>query len=278
MITIPTSELIGGISDVLAFAPDDKEDPFHGVLISWDGDALRFSAFDVLSGGASTWVPGLGDERVLDDQEDVPEAFDVRWGDDDSGHSWSVFVNRLDAKEIVKVYKLAAKFALTPVTIETNWTGTRLIIARKRQEWCTQHTMTVDTPNREIVEGFPDITELTRRVSVVNGNADPAPMTYSPVTLARFGAVRFWPAELTWCGPDNMTTVKVGDRFSGFLFPSGAGRQTAAKAVSGRLDLRHGSGVHVSPGTVTEPIDLRSREVDEDGPLEPGGMFGDGIH
>jgi hypothetical protein len=50
MITIPTTELIGCIGDVLPIAGDNKESETWGIKIDWDGEALRFAAYDILIG------------------------------------------------------------------------------------------------------------------------------------------------------------------------------------------------------------------------------------
>jgi hypothetical protein len=62
MITIPTTELIGGLTDVLPIITDPKSD-LAGVVVEWDGEALHFTAYDVYSGATVLWIPGEGAAR-----------------------------------------------------------------------------------------------------------------------------------------------------------------------------------------------------------------------
>lgn len=248
MLTIPTVEFLGLITDVIGFGPDEKTDPHHGVLLHWNGECLRASATDVLSAGISTWTPGEGQEQYAhtgDAGTKATDELDPRWGPDGGGN-WAVFVPHADAKTIVKVYKIAAKFALTPLTVETNISGTRLIVARAKQAWCSGNTMTIDTPDYTTVAGFPDIASIVGRLRDrwADGAIDVGvgPMLFSPVRLGRFGAVRGWGGEFLWLGDKAPTLVRIGSTFAGFIFPVGKTAGEAANAIKmasglGEVDL-----------------------------------------
>lgn len=258
MITIPTSELIGGISDVIAFAADDKDDPQHGIVIGWNGEELSFAATDAMTGAVSTWTPGMGDERFTDDlagmrgTADLVEALrGIQWGtfDDDNNAPWKVFVSHADAKDIVKVFKLAAKFRMTPLTVEPSVSASRLIVARERQVWCNRHTMTIDASLDNLAK-FPRVEMFAQRAlarEVGDQPEGPLTVTFNQLYLARLGAVRDYPCRLVYNGEGAPTGVSVGATFVGFIYPTGMSKSTAAKAARG-VDLRHGAGL-VTSGT-----------------------------
>ena len=126
MITIPTSELIGGLSDVLPHVTDPNGS-LAGVALAWDGTALKFSVYDVLSGVTVHWVPGEGDESEVDDDED-PAVEDLAWGGDDD--PWATFLGYAQVKEIVKVFRLPAKLWRVPVRVKCSPTGDRVTVER----------------------------------------------------------------------------------------------------------------------------------------------------
>lgn len=257
MITIPTSELIGGISDVIAFAADDKDDPQHGIVIAWNGEELSFAATDAMTGAVSTWTSGMGDERFTDDlagmrgTADLVEALrGVTWGTAIDGNlPWRVFVSHADAKDIVKVFKLPEKFRLTPVMLEPAASGARLIVARERQVWCNRCTVTVDASPDNLAK-FPRVEIFAQRAlarEIGDQPEGPLTVTFNQLYLARLGAVRDYPCRLVYNGEGAPTGVSVGATFVGFIYPTGMSKSTAARAARG-VDLRHGAGL-VTSGT-----------------------------
>jgi len=244
MITIPTSELTGTIGDVLGFVDDDKNNYYRGIVIQWTGGELRALAYDVLSGGAATWTPGEGSESEQPDEDSVDSPFDPDWGSED--HAWRVWISLDDAKEIVKTFKLPAKEALTPVTVETTVSGSRLIVARAKTDKRSAHTMTIDT-DAERCSVTPDPAEVALVAIEGIGSASNG-FGVAAWRLAPFTAARQWDvADFRFGRPGEPVAVRMSSRFTGFIFRAGDGDKAHAIATSARTRaadfLRTGSGV-----------------------------------
>lgn len=232
MITIPTTELIGGIQDVLPIITDEKSS-LAGIKVAWDGESLHFTAYDVRSGGTVRWTPGEGAEGEIDEENEEDE--DIDWGGDDA--PWATWIWLPAAKEILKLFKLPAKLWRVPVTLKCALSGDRLIIER------------TDSPRGErllIVPGDPDqlkhipairqIAERAKYELVERGGA-----TFANFRLGAFGAVRPH-GDLSMYFDDNNEPVgiEIGTRYAGFIYQSGA------KNVRPYSLLRDGAGVVTS--------------------------------
>lgn len=238
-ITIPTSELVGLISDALVFAPVDKDSSLFGIQVAWDGEHLTAAGYDTLSGAYVRWSFENDDDS---DDPDVPP-----WGpDEDEPRSWSAFLAFPDAKEIVKTFRLARKFLRTPVYLDMRLgplitpedddrgAAPRLYVSRHRHPWCTAHTMTIQTLADV---KFPDIREICR--VALEGAPDGMPnsvMVFNAARLAQFGMVRQdGNAAIKYLGDtDRPTVINVGSRVEGFVFPAGAAKaaDTARRAYA----------------------------------------------
>jgi hypothetical protein len=230
MITIPTTELIGGIQDMLPIVLDDKSD-LAGLAIEWDGESLHFTAYDVFAAATVQWTPGEGAEGDIGD--DVDRDDDVAWGGDDS--PWRTWIYLDAAKEIVKLFKLPAKLWRTPVTLKCTPTGD-LLIER------------IDSPrgNRELrVPGDPDkarrdipAVEAIRHPLGIGINGTLATASFFHARLGAFGAAR---AHGTLCmiygGAGEPVAITMGSRYAGFIYP------TDTKNVRPFNFLRDGAGV-----------------------------------
>ena len=229
MITIPTTELIGGIQDMLPIVLDDKSE-LAGLAIEWDGESLHFTAYDVFAAATVQWTPGEGSEGDID--EDA-ERDDVHWGGDDS--PWRTWIYLDAAKEIVKLFKLPAKLWRTPVTLKCTPTGD-LLIER------------IDSPrgNRELrVPGDPD--KARRDIPAVDAirhplgvaiDDFPESISFFHARLGAFGAARaHGTLTMTFGTVDNPVAIAMGSRYAGFIYPTGA------KNVRPFNFLRDGSGV-----------------------------------
>jgi hypothetical protein len=234
MITIPTTELIGGIQDMLPIVLDDKSD-LAGLAIEWDGESLHFTAYDVFAAATVQWTPGEGAEGDLD--EDA-ERDDVRWGGDDS--PWRTWIYLDAAKEIVKLFKLPAKLWRTPVTLKCTPVGD-LLIER------------IDSPrgNRELrVPGDPDkvrrdipAVDAIRHPQGIGINGYPDPVGFFHARLGAFGAARaHGTLIMTFGAVDNPVAITMGSRYAGFIYP------TDTKNVRPFNFLRDGAGVVVGHG------------------------------
>lgn len=244
-ITIPTSELLGGINDVLPTVLDPKSS-LAGFALEWThnfgadvntDESLRFTAYDVRAGATVEWVPGEGEEaEVQGDQEDeVGDGDSITWGGDAA--PFRVFVTLADAKEIVKLFKLPAKLWRTPVTLEVSPIGSRLIIER-HDSALSERFLSVETYNHVLKE-LPDV----RKIATSNDYA-PAEsldaLAYPNYRFAALAAARpHGIMRITPNGPHEPTQVTMGARFHAFLYREGA-------KVTRHSFLRDATGLHVA--------------------------------
>lgn len=236
MLTIPTSELIGLITDVIGFAPSAKDDPSNGILIEWDGDALSAAAYDVLSAGRSMWVPGDGEEGDLDDGDDSG-ASEIRWGGDDS--PWKVFISGADAREIVKTFKLPAKHRLVPLLVKCLPTACSLFVERTKETGRTAH-LAMFTSDLDLAAKFPDVRAIA--TDAERYTAETPGEFYAAHRLAVFGSVRSHGLmHITFGAEDFPSAVQIGARFRGFIYAATASADRAAHARhhSGSPDLNY---------------------------------------
>jgi hypothetical protein len=247
VITIPTSELLGLLTDVLAFSPVVKDDPRRGVLFEWDGENLHASAYDVLSAGRSTWMPVDGQEGEVHrtGNDAVPEDF--RWGSDEP--AWKAFVGFDDAKDIIKAFKVASKLWWIPLSVKISPTGGRLTIERSGEFGKPAALITVAI-DAETTARFPDVCAMWGALQHAEAQDPIGSIAFSPYRLAAFGTVRAHGVlDLEFAGEDGAVSASMGGRFVGFIYPAGANRAAAtavASASAGGDLLRHGTGVHVS--------------------------------
>lgn len=212
MITIPTGELTGLLSDVLVFAfPENDLPHVNCVRIEWDGEMLHAEATDTLHAARSSWHPD-----DIDGDPSRPSLTNPLGGDDDP---WAMIAAYADVKEAVKDYKLPAKEAGVPLTLVYD-DGT-LTIRRSRD---TGHTDKKITLEGRMVE-FPPVGKLLDEP--VNehpvGN-----IRYSGAALARVGQVRQRGLTDMTFGPKR-TRVTIGDRFVASLSPDRSGDRRAVQ-------------------------------------------------
>jgi hypothetical protein len=235
MITIPTIELLGCLSDVAGLIADPKHAALSGALIQWDGDSLHFTTYDTNVGGCVTWAPGAGAEKDAPTEENI-EA--IRWGGDDA--PWQVFVDYAAVIEITKLFKLPAKLWWFPVTLETSISGGRLTV--RRDDMARGRRELVITTDPGMVAKVPDVVAAASRVingigSARNGIDFPGFRLAGFASVRAHGAVHFsfgQPGDERESGEP--TAVSIGSRFLGFIYPVGV------KARPFSL-LRDGSGV-----------------------------------
>lgn len=240
MITIPTTELIGGLSDVLPVITDPKS-ALAGVVVEWTGEALRFTTYDVYSGACVEWVPGEGAEGEIGDGDEA-EDDDIAWGGDDD--PWRTWIWLDHAKDIVKLFKLPAKLWRFPVQIKCTVAGD-LMFER------------VDSPrgNRELrIPG--DLDKARRDVPDVTAIANAYDRTptehaagrFNAARLGAFGAVRpHGLMQMEFGTVNEPVGVRIGSRFHGFIYFADA------KNVRPYNSLRDGAGVHVQESSVSDP-------------------------
>lgn len=229
MITIPTTELIGCLTDVLPQISDEKG-ALAGVKVAWDGDSLHFTTYDVYSGATVTWTPGEGAEGTIDESGES-ESEDIAWGGDDA--AWATWIWLPQAKEILKLFKLPAKLWRFPVTLKCSLSGDRLTVER------------TDSPKGErllSIPGQPDqlkhVPDMGFMASAQREITDRPGARFHASRLGAFGGVRPHGAmQLTFGTVNDPVGVQIGSRVTGFLYFADA------KDVRPYSFLRDGSGL-----------------------------------
>lgn len=206
MITIPTAEFVGLITDVAAFALDNDDLPDYRIIrLSWDGQRLHAAATDTLRTARSTWDPD-------DDEGGQDSMFDVLGGADEP---WALLVDLRDAKELAKIYKLPAKEGRTPLTL--TYDNGVLVVDRSRD---TGH-QAIRTRAEGQAVNFPDLRSVLD-VPVLPQAVEE--LTFTGSHLAALGQVRQrGPLTLTFQGPRQVTVARVGSRFVAVLPPQPLG-------------------------------------------------------
>lgn len=203
MITIPTSDLVGVLGDVIHFSDPDEENPITNALrLEWDGDMLHALATDRYVIGCSRWN---ADDAPADEQE----ALLPKWGGADN--PWGITLRRSDAEDIIKNYKLGGKQGYVPVTLDCF--EDRLRIKRNKVAGHSELTQDIDGSEFE----FPNVRALltaTNLPDTIDG------IGFDPKKLALFSKVR--PRahmHMTFTGTNKPTHVSIGERFTGAIMP-----------------------------------------------------------
>lgn len=231
MITIPTSELIGGLTDMVPHISNPKDGYTAGVKLAWDGEALHFTVYDVLSAATVLWLPGEGDEAEVDDEHDE----EIEWGGTDD--PWTTFLWLPQVKEIVKVFRLPAKLWRTPVNVKCSPTADRLTIEREDGPRVGRFLqVSADTGKLKDIPDVRTIAYDERRTPAADGVA-----AFSPSRLAAFGVGRpLGVLKLEVGSVNEPVGVTMGSRYAGFIYRSDA------KGVHQYNLLRDGAGLVTS--------------------------------
>lgn len=202
MITIPTGDFVGILSDAIPFASPDAEFPtLHSVRLEWSGSALHALSTDRYRVAWSAWSPD--DDAVEQRQEDLF----TKWGGGDD--SWAATVALADAKHLVSTYKLKGKGVYyTPLTVEH--VGRAVRVQRSKE---TGHSA-IYTSVEDLFVPYPNLRELLSTND-----------TIGPVTAASFNAKYLADfAKVRPRGPLNLqytngrfVHVSIGERFVGAI-------------------------------------------------------------
>jgi hypothetical protein len=220
VITIPTAELVGVLSDAIPFASKDEDFPaLNAVRLHWDGDMLHAQATDRYVLGWSQWDPS--DDPDRDEQEDLF----TKWGGADD--PWTILLPLADATDIVKVFKLGPKEGWTPLTIDL--IDGRLKVMRHRDTGHSAITQVVEGLDAE----FPKLDELLRAANMFDTTDG---LSYDAKRMALFARVRpRGPMRLTFTagpgGGPGLTHVQIGERFNGAIMPVREKDDEAAQPV-----------------------------------------------
>lgn len=217
MITIPTTELIGCLSAVLPITLDPKDNALAGVAIEWDGEALHFTVYDVVTGATVRWVPGEGAEGEIDEDTEEHTLFD--WGASDGDSPWRVFIGHADAKEIVKLFKLPAKLWRYPVTLKVNLSQTKLIIERQDGPR-GERLLTVSTDNA-VLRNIPDVRVVAGQISD-GAHALLTGAQFNGLRLASLGpSTAYGVLTFNFGVKGNPVAATAGSRYAAFIYESG---------------------------------------------------------
>jgi hypothetical protein len=207
---VPTGELVGCVADVVPFACPDEEVPdLFVVRVEWDGQCLHTYATDRSRLGWSRWEPD-------DAPFEVPAEDDLftNWGAGEPG-AWQLNLSLPDAKQLVKMFKLAKKRARVPLMVTAmTGPGGRLIVERHADSGYPAVTASFD--HRSV--DFPGVAALLAKV--------PAPrpvgeIAFTPRYLADIGRVRQrGPLQMRFAGPGRMVLMTMGDRFTAAIVPA----------------------------------------------------------
>jgi hypothetical protein len=232
-ITIPTTEFVGLINDVLAFAFPKPDLPHvNCVRFDWDGEMLHAAATDTLRAARSSWHPD-----DADGSSDQDSLFTTLGGADDP---WTVIAGYAEARELVNVYKLPSKEGRTPLTLDYNRGSLRVIRSRD-----TGHQAITTVVESKAVD-FPDVRKALDVEPVVEGVEA---IHFVGQHLADLGSVRQRGAlRLAFAGARRATRVTIGERFVATLNPDRVGDRESG------LDLRTASGVLLSDATAGADI------------------------
>lgn len=220
MITIPTGEFVGILSDAIPFACTDDDLPsMNCVLVEWDGDVMHAISTDSIRMAWSQWA----EDDELPSGEVVQEDLLSPWGADDGDEPWSILLPLADAKHLVKTYKLPVKEVWTPLQVDVDRGAVpmRLVVERRRE---TGHSAI-----RTVVEGstadFPKIRDVLTKFDRLEPVTD---LAYTATRLADFAKVRpRGPMELKFTGRKTPTHVTIGTRFIGAIQPARIGKDPA---------------------------------------------------
>jgi hypothetical protein len=212
MITVPTGELVGLLSDATPFADAEKNATTHAcVLVEWDGEMLHTQATDRIYWGHASWHPN--DDP---DTEVAEEQLLAQWGGADN--PWRCVIELADARDVVKNFKLGAKE--WGVVLNLDLLDDRLRISRARDDAHSalrQDLLCRPWPvNGEL---FPDV-DVWLAGRGKYGRATDA-VSFSARRLAAFAKVRQrGPITFGFWGPAGATDIAIGERFVGAIRPT----------------------------------------------------------
>lgn len=209
-LTIPTSELVGGLADVIPFAYPKADDPAcNTVRLEWDGDTFHAMATDRRFAGWSRW--NVDDEPA--DGEPAEDDLFTTWGSDDG--PWVAYIGLDDAVEARKMFKLPAKQGRIPVTVHVEH---KMVTIRRGPEGGQNAiTLEISTDPTMIEQG------LDVRAFIDTTEAAPGPVEtirFDPTRLAAFAKVRsHGPMVVRFTSAHKPAWVGIGTRFSGIVAP-----------------------------------------------------------
>jgi hypothetical protein len=205
VITIPTGDFTGLLSDIAAFvSPYDDLPDVNVVRLEWDGEMLHAWATDTMRSARTSWHP--------DDDPDTGSSKDTLFAAfGGADEPWTVFITRDDAIELVKHFKLPAKEAGTPLVLDHRDGQLRVVRSGAGQRQALTATLETATP------AFPNLRkELDADVVLRPVDELPIAGRY----LADIGSVRQrGTLTMHFAGPGQTVRITIGDRFVAVIPP-----------------------------------------------------------
>lgn len=208
MITVPTCELVGLLTDTIPFANPDKDSSGHVIRIDWDAEqeTLHASASDGYRVAWSTW------HTDDDPEQDVQDCLFTAWGGNTDEDSWTAVIGLEDAKDAARMFKLGKDDAYTPVQVALQAGQLRVSRTRDTGHSAITHVMRDATTDQQVDPR-----------SLLDKLPDPGPaaeLAFTACLLADFAKVRpRGPMVMTFAGPDKAVRVRIGERFTGAVMP-----------------------------------------------------------
>lgn len=207
MITIPTGDLTGVLSDVLPFAwPKDDDPVYNTVRVEWDGRQLHALTCDRWSLGWSSWEPG-----DVGKYEEVQDQLFADWGSADD--PWACTLALADAAQIAKVFKLGPKESQVPLTVDHESDRRRLTVKRAKESGHSAITISAE----DTFTPFPDLRAALAAADKLTARRE---VEYNATRLADFAKVRAR-GPLSMRHTKGLTHISIGERFVGAIMPAG---------------------------------------------------------
>lgn len=206
MLTIPTSDFHGCLSDALPFISPNKDDLERRCIeLRWDGELFHASAHSGIHLGISSWSP---DDKP---DTDVQDELEVALGSDDA--PWSCVLTLDDAKHLLATAKPVKGLEYVPLFVD--WDGQFLTVTRAKQARLPGLKLSYDGQEH----AFPDLRDIVVRAA--SNLEDVKEISFNATYLAAFGTVRQRGGhlKLTFGGPDGPTIGEIGERFVGVIQP-----------------------------------------------------------
>lgn len=205
MITIPTGDLTGVLSDAIPFASRVAEVvELNAVRLEWDGERLHAMAIDRYRIAWSQWSP---DD---DPDEDVQEELFTDWGGADD--PWGLTLPLEDAKKLVSTFKLKPKQWHCPLTLHVD--QSQLTVNRDRD---TGYSALKATMNG--LDSATDFLDLRALLAKADRLEPITARAYTAKLLADFAKVRSRGHSMELKFTHGLTHVSIGERFIGAIMP-----------------------------------------------------------
>ncbi len=206
MITVPTADLPGLLSDAAHFIPTDKDDDEgRSIHLQWDGSMLHASATDTIRSAISSWHP------ADDPDTDVQDALGVELGGADD--PWHVVLGIDDVAHLLTTAKPIKNLEYVPLILD--YAGGVLSVKRAKQARVPGFSIAYDGRPYPFADLRLTMVDALGRVEAVKEIWFNGPLMASFAKARQRGHAAKW----TFAGPDRPAVVEIGERFVGAILP-----------------------------------------------------------